>query len=137
MAVFVVLHGVPQGACSRDVDNPPSAPTGSGTACADYISHAVQGYRLCCELQSNSGATQLRQWMQPEFMCEVAAACAGRIVSKRTQGKLIFYDLKAEGAKVQIMANSRSGGQIASELVPLQCGSCSAISLPTCLVTMK
>ena len=32
---------------------------------------------------------------------------AGRITSKRTQGKLIFYDLKAEGAKVQIMANSR------------------------------
>ena len=70
-------------------------------------------------------------------MCEVAAACAGRIVSKRTQGKLIFYDLKAEGAKVQIMANSRSGGQTASWLVPLQCGSCSAISLPTCLVAMN
>ena len=34
-------------------------------------------------------------------------------MSKRTQGKLIFYDLKAEGAKVQIMANSRSAEQTA------------------------
>lgn len=32
----------------------------------------------------------------------------GRIYSKRASGaKLLFYDLKAEGAKVQIMADAR------------------------------
>ena len=35
---------------------------------------------------------------------------AGRIYSKRASGaKLLFYDLKAEGAKVQIMADARCG----------------------------
>lgn len=33
---------------------------------------------------------------------------SGRIYSKRASGaKLLFYDLKAEGAKVQIMADAR------------------------------
>lgn len=36
-----------------------------------------------------------------------ACAYAGRIYGKRRQGKLIFYDLKAEGSKVQIMANAK------------------------------
>lgn len=43
----------------------------------------------------------------PSMAAEQLTLYAGRIMSKRTQGKLIFYDLKAEGAKVQIMANSR------------------------------
>ena len=30
---------------------------------------------------------------------------AGRIYGKRRQGKLIFYDLKPDGAKIQIMPN--------------------------------
>lgn len=34
----------------------------------------------------------------------------GRVYGKRRQGKLIFYDLKAEGAKVQVMANARCAG---------------------------
>ncbi len=33
---------------------------------------------------------------------------AGRINSKRASGsKLLFYDLKAEGTKIQIMADAR------------------------------
>lgn len=32
-------------------------------------------------------------------------AVAGRIVSKREQGKLLFYTIKADGANVQVMAS--------------------------------
>lgn len=35
-------------------------------------------------------------------------ASIGRIYSKRASGaKLLFYDLKAEGSKIQIMADAR------------------------------
>ena len=38
---------------------------------------------------------------------------AGRIYSKRASGaKLLFYDLKAEGCKVQIMADARYASQL-------------------------
>lgn len=30
---------------------------------------------------------------------------AGRVVKKREQGKLLFYEIKADGASVQIMAS--------------------------------
>jgi lysyl-tRNA synthetase class 2 len=36
---------------------------------------------------------------------------AGRIVSLRGQGKLFFYDLRGDGAKVQIMADLKTYGQ--------------------------
>ena len=35
------------------------------------------------------------------------AALAGRVYAKRGQGKLVFFDLKADGAKVQVMADPR------------------------------
>ena len=31
-----------------------------------------------------------------------AAPCAGRVYSKRSAGKLVFYDVKADGEKVQV-----------------------------------
>ena len=38
----------------------------------------------------------------------IPSSSLGRIYSKRASGaKLLFYDLKAEGAKVQIMADAR------------------------------
>ena len=48
--------------------------------------------------------------LQPRFLRRLSVT-AGRIYSKRASGaKLLFYDLKAEGAKVQIMADARCGG---------------------------
>ena len=39
---------------------------------------------------------------------------AGRVYSKRVQGKLVFYDVRADGAKVQVMADvATSGGDLA------------------------
>ena len=35
------------------------------------------------------------------------ASLAGRVYAKRGQGKLVFFDLKADGAKVQVMADPR------------------------------
>lgn len=34
----------------------------------------------------------------------VHCMCAGRVASKRRMGKLVFYDIKADGEKVQAMA---------------------------------
>ena len=40
---------------------------------------------------------------------------AGRVYSKRVQGKLVFYDVRADGAKVQVMADvATSGGDLAA-----------------------
>lgn len=36
---------------------------------------------------------------------------AGRVYSKRVQGKLVFYDLKADGEKVQVMADVATFGE--------------------------
>ena len=36
----------------------------------------------------------------------VSIRIAGRVYSKRVQGKLVFYDLKADGKKVQVMADA-------------------------------
>ena len=45
------------------------------------------------------------------FVCNRGCAClAGRIYSKRPQGKLRFYDLKADGEKVQVMADVTMAG---------------------------
>ena len=45
----------------------------------------------------------------------ISATCAaGRVYSKRTSGsKLLFYDLRGEGVKVQVMADARcaAGGK--------------------------
>lgn len=44
-----------------------------------------------------------------EQLSDVTVSIAGRIYSKRASGaKLLFYDLKAEAAKVQIMADARN-----------------------------
>eukprot|EP00877_Chromochloris_zofingiensis_P011251 jgi/Chrzof1/637/Cz01g23100.t1 len=40
-------------------------------------------------------------------LTDVTVSIAGRVHSKRTQGKLCFYDLRSEGTKVQIMADAR------------------------------
>lgn len=39
------------------------------------------------------------------FFQDEVVAVAGRIVSKREQGKLLFYTIKADGANVQVMAS--------------------------------
>ena len=40
---------------------------------------------------------------------------AGRVYRKRVQGKLVFYDVRADGAKVQVMADvATSGGDLAA-----------------------
>ena len=42
-------------------------------------------------------------------LTDVTVSLAGRIYSKRASGsKLLFYDLKAEGDKVQVMADARN-----------------------------
>lgn len=46
--------------------------------------------------------------MEPGDMLEEEVTIAGRIHSKRLSGaKLIFYDLRAEGVKIQVMANAK------------------------------
>jgi lysyl-tRNA synthetase class 2 len=47
---------------------------------------------------------------------EESVSLAGRVYSKRTQGKLIFYDVKGDGEKVQVMADVRCAS-ITSTLV--------------------
>lgn len=44
---------------------------------------------------------------------EESVSVAGRILSKRGQGKLMFYDLHGEGLKIQIMSDlgRYSGGE--------------------------
>lgn len=39
---------------------------------------------------------------------EQSASLAGRVYAKRVQGKLVFFDLKADGVKVQVMADARN-----------------------------
>lgn len=40
--------------------------------------------------------------------CAAVAALSGRVNSKRTSGsKLVFYDVRAEGLKLQVMADAR------------------------------
>ena len=39
-----------------------------------------------------------------------SASLAGRVYAKRAQGKLVFFDLKADGVKVQVMADARNFG---------------------------
>ena len=41
---------------------------------------------------------------------EQSASLAGRVYAKRAQGKLVFFDLKADGVKVQVMADARNFG---------------------------
>ncbi len=49
-----------------------------------------------------------KMWAKP---CHAA----GRVYSKRVQGKLVFYDIKADGEKVQVMADvASSGGDLAA-----------------------
>lgn len=44
----------------------------------------------------------------PTGTAATAAAAAGRVNSKRASGsKLLFYDLRAEGCKLQVMADAR------------------------------
>lgn len=43
-----------------------------------------------------------------ESLTESQVSIAGRIVSARGQGKLIFYDLHGEGAKVQVMSDLKT-----------------------------
>ena len=40
-----------------------------------------------------------------DALAAVEAAIAGRIMSKRVQGKLLFYDICGDGAKVQVMSS--------------------------------
>lgn len=45
---------------------------------------------------------------EEEILKDVELSCAGRVHAKRESGsKLIFYDLRAEGNKIQVMANAR------------------------------
>ena len=45
----------------------------------------------------------------------ISCCIAGRVYSKRVQGKLVFYDVRADGAKVQVMADvATSGGDLAA-----------------------
>ena len=48
-----------------------------------------------------------------EHKADVVASVAGRILSKRIQGKLLFYDLHGEGLKIQIMSDmsNYTGGE--------------------------
>eukprot|EP00884_Botryococcus_braunii_P000589 jgi/Botrbrau1/10530/Bobra.7_1s0011.1 len=50
---------------------------------------------------------------------EEEVSLAGRVYSKRTQGKLIFYDLKADGEKIQVMADVRNSDQTPEGFVTL------------------
>lgn len=53
-------------------------------------------------------------------LIDVTVSLAGRICSKRASGaKLFFYDLKAEGAKVQIMADARNSALTLAEFQTL------------------
>ena len=44
---------------------------------------------------------------------------AGRVYSKRVQGKLVFYDVKADGEKVQVMADVATSGEELSAFIAL------------------
>ncbi len=45
------------------------------------------------------------------FTYVLVSLCAGRVYSKRVQGKLVFYDVKADGEKVQVMADVATSGE--------------------------
>ena len=48
-----------------------------------------------------------------QHVSEEVVSVAGRVLSKRGQGKLMFYDLHSEGFKIQIMSDvsSYEGGE--------------------------
>ncbi|XP_078066791.1 lysine--tRNA ligase isoform X2 [Mustelus asterias] len=48
--------------------------------------------------------------LQPgDHLCDIILSVAGRVHAKRASGaKLIFYDLRGEGVKLQVMANSKN-----------------------------
>eukprot|EP00871_Galdieria_phlegrea_P002173 jgi/Galph1/2957/GphlegSOOS_G1594.1 len=48
-----------------------------------------------------------------EHLSEVTVSLSGRLISKRSaSSKLFFYDLRADGAKVQIMADARNASSL-------------------------
>ncbi|CAL5227144.1 g10056 [Coccomyxa viridis] len=47
---------------------------------------------------------------------------AGRVYNKRVQGKLVFYDVKADGEKVQVMADVATSGEELSAFIALHNG---------------
>lgn len=49
-------------------------------------------------------------YLQPgDHLCDTILSVAGRVHAKRASGaKLIFYDLRGEGVKLQVMANSKN-----------------------------
>ncbi|XP_057868980.1 lysine--tRNA ligase isoform X2 [Cryptomeria japonica] len=58
-----------------------------------------------------------------EHLNDVEVSLAGRIMSKRSSGtKLNFYDLHADGAKVQVMADASSSGMEGDEFVKHHAG---------------
>lgn len=58
-----------------------------------------------------------------EHLYDVEVSLAGRIMSKRSSGaKLNFYDLHADGAKVQVMADASSSGMEVDEFVKHHAG---------------
>ena len=54
-----------------------------------------------------------------EHLSDTQVSVAGRILSKRGQGKLMFYDLHADGIKIQIMSDlsSYEGGEEAFRVI--------------------
>ena len=62
-------------------------------------------------VMSQEGLLSLTSYAYTNISCRIA----GRVYSKRVQGKLVFYDVRADGAKVQVMADvATSGGDLAA-----------------------
>ena len=69
----------------------------------------LHGYAMLCLLMLKYRCSRLNL----SEMLNVVHA--GRVYSKRSAGKLVFYDLKADGEKVQVMADvATSGGDLAA-----------------------
>merc|ERR1711965_681534 len=48
---------------------------------------------------------QFKSLADGEHIEDVDASIAGRVMSKRVQGKLVFYDLQGDGSRVQLMCS--------------------------------
>ena len=92
---------------------PGAAGCQAGLCCS---SSASLLHRLPClsMIKKQHGHLDLRKQMTAK-----PRHAAGRVYSKRVQGKLVFYDIKADGEKVQVMADVASSGGDLSAFVAL------------------
>ena len=64
----------------------------------------MYAWQEICMLMASSQLSAPSRAFSPDSRADSRCARAGRVASKRRMGKLVFYDIKADGEKVQAMA---------------------------------